>query len=136
MKRIKCTALIFLLLALSGCGNLEKRRDTFVAQMDAFVGKSIDEVIKIKGVPTGTAELVSGGRVVEYAKSNRVTSGGGTFATYRSVYVPSANGGSYVSIPVNHTVPVSTSEENCKLLFTVSKDNIVVNWKAEGNNCY
>lgn len=136
MKRIGWSIIIFLLLILYGCGSLEKRRDTFAAQMDAFVGQSIDEVIKVKGVPTGTADLVSGGRVVEYAKSKMVTSGGGTYTTYRSVYVPNAYGGSYISVPVIQTVPVSTSEANCKVLITVSKDNLVENWKAEGNNCF
>lgn len=136
MKRIKWVALILVLLALSGCGTAEKRRAAFVTQMDAFVGQSIDEVIKTKGVPTGTAALASGGRVVEYAKSNMVTSGGGSYTTYKSVYVPGANGGSWMQVPVQQAIPISTSEANCKVLFTVSKDNIVENWKAEGNHCY
>jgi hypothetical protein len=136
MRKIRWLAFVLLLLSLSACGTSEKRAAEFAAQLDAFVGQSIDEVIKANGVPTGTAALSSGGRVVEYSKSKLVTSGGGAVTTFQNVYVPGPSGGSWTTVPVQTAVPISMSERNCKILFTVSKDNLVENWKAVGNSCY
>jgi hypothetical protein len=136
MRRINCLAFVLVLFSVSACGMAEKRAAEFADQMDAFVGRSIDEVIKANGVPTGTAALSNGGRVVEYSKSKLVTSGGGTVTTFQNVYVPGPSGGSWTTVPVQQAVPISMSERNCKVLFTVSKDNLVENWKAVGNSCY
>lgn len=136
MAKIKLLVLVLTAFAISGCGIVAKRKEAFVAEMDSYVGRSIDEVIKTRGVPTGTAPLSNGGKVVEYSSSKMITSGGGSYTTYESLYIPGTNGGKWAQVPVQNSTPITTSEARCKLLFTVSKDGLVENWKAEGNRCY
>lgn len=136
MKVSKLAILLLATMALAGCGVMEKRKAAFTAELDSYVGKSLDEVIKAKGVPTGTADLSNGGKVVEYSSSKMITGGGGSYTSYESVFVPGPNGGSLTQVPVQKSRPITTSEARCKLLFTVSKAGIVENWKAEGNSCY
>lgn len=136
MNKSGLAILALVTVALAGCGVAAKRKEAFTAEMDSYLGQSLDEVIKAKGVPTATADLSNGGKVVEYSSSKMITSGGGSFTTYKSVYLPGPNGGTWTQVPVQNNTPISTSEARCKLLFTVSKDGLVENWKAEGNRCY
>lgn len=136
MKASRCTAFFLATAVLTGCGIAEKRRDAFQTELSSFVGRPADEVIKARGVPTATATLSSGGKVLEYSTSKTVTSGGGSHVTYQSVYRSNSQGGGYIQVPVTQVDPISTTELRCKLLFVVSRDGFVDSWKAEGNNCY
>lgn len=136
MGKVKLFVLTLAVIALGGCGIAAKRKEAFTAQMDSYIGQSLDEVIKAKGVPTATADLSNGGKVVEYSSSKMITSGGGSYTSYRSVYLPGPNGGTWTQVPVQNNMPIDTTEARCKLLFTVSKENKVESWKAEGNRCY
>lgn len=124
-------------LALAGCASMnEEAARKFQAEMDGYVGKSVDELILARGVPTATAALSSGGKVLEYSTSSTSISGGYSYLTYTPVFVPnSSGGGTWISVPSHQTAPIHTFERNCKLTFQVSPDNKVLNWKAEGNDC-
>lgn len=124
-------------LVLTGCAatNEEAARQ-FQAEMDSYVGRSVDELILARGVPTAAAPLSTGGRVLEYTKSKTRISGGHSYTTYTPVYVPnSSGGGTWISVPSPQSTPIHTSERYCRLTFQVSADNLVMNWKAEGNDC-
>jgi len=127
----------FVLLALAGCASLnEEEVRQFQAEMDSYVGRSVDELVLARGVPTATAPLSTGGRVLEYAKSSTRISGGQSYTVYNPVFVPnSSGGGTWISVPSQHAAPIHSSERNCKLTFQVSADNVVRAWKAEGNDC-
>ena len=124
-------------LALAGCASMnEEATRKFQAEMDSYVGKSVDELILARGVPTATAALSSGGKVLEYSTSSTSISGGYSYLTYTPVFVPnSSGGGTWISVPSHQTAPIHTFERYCKLTFQVSPDNKVLNWKAEGNDC-
>jgi hypothetical protein len=124
-------------LVLAGCASMnEEVARQFQAEMDGYVGRSVDELILARGVPTASAPLSTGGQVLEYSKSQTSISGGNSYATYTPVFVPnSSGGGTWISVPSHQTSPIHTSERSCKLTFQVSADNTVLNWKAEGNDC-
>ena len=124
-------------LVLAGCASMnEEAVRQFQAEMDGYVGRSADELILARGVPTASAPLSTGGKLLEYSKSRTSISGGGSYTTYTPVFVPNTSGGgTWISVPSQQTVPIHSSERGCKLTFQVSTDNIVLNWKAEGNEC-
>ena len=124
-------------LVLAGCASMnEEAARKFQAEMDGYVGRSADELILARGVPTASAPLSTGGKLLEYSKSRTSISGGGSYTTYTPVFVPNTSGGgTWISVPSQQTVPIHSSERGCKLTFQVSTDNIVLNWKAEGNEC-
>lgn len=125
------------LLALAGCAAVsEETTRQFQAEMDGYVGRSADELILARGVPTAAAPLSTGGKVLEYTKSTTRLSGGHSYISYTPVFVPnSSGGGTWISVPSAQSTPIHSSERGCKLTFQVSADNIVRNWKAEGNDC-
>lgn len=125
------------LLALAGCASIdEEAARKFQAEMDGYVGKSVDELILARGVPTATAALSSGGKVLEYSTHRSSVSGGYSYLSYTPVFVPnSSGGGTWISVPSHQTAPIYTSEWRCKLTFQISADNQVLNWRAEGNDC-
>jgi len=124
-------------LLLAGCVSMnEEAVRQFQAEMDGYVGRSADELILARGVPTATAPLSTGGKVLEYSKSRTSISGGNSYTTYTPVFVPNTSGGgTWISVPSHQTVPIHSYERSCKLTFQVSTENIVLNWKAEGNEC-
>lgn len=130
------TALLWALV-LSGCASMnEEVARQFQAEMDGYVGRYVDELILARGVPTASASLSTGGKVLEYSKSRTSISGGHSYITYNPVFVPNPNGGgTWISVPSQQTSPIHASERSCKLTFQVSSDNTVLNWKAEGNDC-
>ncbi len=129
---LACTALI-----LAGCSALnEEATRKFQAEMDGYVGRPVDELILARGVPTATAELSAGGRVLEYSSRRTSVSGGHSYLSYTPVYVPNnSGGGTWVSVPSYQSAPVHSMEWRCKLTFQVSPANTVLNWRAEGNDC-
>lgn len=125
------------LLAQAGCASLnQEAADRFQAEMDGYVGKSADELILARGVPTASAALSSGGRVLEYRSRRTSVSGGHSYLSYTPVFVPnSSGGGTWISVPSPQTAPIQTMELQCRLSFQIGPDNKVLNWRAEGNDC-
>ncbi len=127
-----CFALM--LVACSGLNEEAARK--FQAEMDGYVGRPVDVLILARGVPTATAELSAGGRVLEYTSSRTSVSGGYSYLTYTPVYVPNnSGGGTWISVPTHQTAPIHSTERRCRLSFQVSAANIVLNWRADGNDC-
>lgn len=135
---MRILAVLAVLVSLTGCVSMEERRAAFYNQYDPFIGKTADELVKQKGVPTGSYTLSTGGKVLEYATSRVVTRGGGSMTVFQQVYVPGKDGGTgaWVSIPVDRPMPSRIDEENCKIIFQISPKNIVESWRSEGNACY
>lgn len=124
-------------LALAGCTAMnEEAARKLQAEMDGYVGRSVDELILARGVPTASATLSTGGRVLEYLSSRTSISGGYSYLTYTPVFVPnSSGGGAWISVPSHQTAPLRTAERRCKLTFEVSAAGLVLNWRAEGDDC-
>lgn len=139
MKRV-IGLLVILSLALSGCGlqRIKEQKAKFTETNNQLVGKTYDDLIKEKGVPTGEAKLSNGGKVVEYFNSSTETSGGGSYSTPTTTYVPNPNGGvgTWVQGQQQQHIPVSSHTLSCKLNFVISPQNIIESWKTDGNKCY
>lgn len=129
--------LLTLAALLAGCASYnEEAARAFQAEMDGYVGGSVDELILARGVPTATATLSTGGKVLEYSSSRTSVSGGYSYLTYTPVFVPNnSGGGSWISVPSHQTAPIQTMDLRCKLSFQIAADNTVLNWRAEGNDC-
>lgn len=130
---------IALTLGLSGCGTLstQERQKAFMSENDAFVGKSHDDLIKDKGVPTGTATLSDGSKVVEYYNAQVEVSGGGYYAFPSTTYLTHANGTrTWIYMDHMQTIPVRSWYKICKIDFIVSSTDIVASWKFDGKGCY
>jgi hypothetical protein len=132
--RLIITMLMFAML--TGCVSMEQRKATFNQSLDIYVGKNADELVLAKGPPTSSFTLSTGAKVFEYSHSQTVNRGGDTYTTLQPVFVPNANGGSWVSIPTQRATPLSSYEYFCKVLFKISPANIVESWSAQGNGCY
>lgn len=136
MRRIAVYTLTFSAL-LAGCASMnEEAARRFQAEMDGYVGKPVDELILARGVPTASATLSSGGKVLEYSSSRTSVSGGYSYLSYTPVFVPSSTGGgTWISVPTHQTAPIQSMELRCKLTFQIAPDQKVLNWRAEGNDC-
>ena len=136
---MRLLVLIALVVSLAGCAAARQKREAeaFQARMDALIGGSGDEVLREFGVPTSTVALSDGSRIVEYNKRESRTSGGGSYAVPKTVFVNPGNGspGVWVNTTQQQFTPVTTRTESCKLLFEISPTGIVKTWKAEGNAC-
>ncbi len=121
-----------LALMLTGCGAIQARKERYAAEQNKWVGRSVDDLVSAKGVPTGTFSLSNGGKIIEYAKSESKTSGGGSHTVYKSVY----QNGQWVQVPQQQANPISTYTANCKTIFKASKVNIIESVTLEGNDCY
>lgn len=132
MKRFLVAAMALVLL--SSCTALQKRtgekQDAFGRNMDLWVGRPVDALLREKGEPTGSAGAPDGGRVLEYAKTTIKSGASGPYVV--KIYEPTAHG----RVPQVKDSGISTSDLSCKLVFRVSPDNIVQSWSATGNACY
>lgn len=138
MRYFNMTCLI-LTLVLAGCSTLsnEERQKLFAGENDVFVGKTYDELVLGKGVPTGTATLSDGGKVVEYYNAQIEISGGETYYFPSTVFVQNTTGGgNWVFVEQMRSIPVRSWNKICKLDFVVSPKNVVASWKYEGRGCY
>lgn len=136
MRRIAVYTLTFSAL-LAGCASMnEEAARRFQAEMDGYVGKPVDELILARGVPSASATLSSGGKVLEYSSSRTSVSGGYAYLSYTPVFVPnSTGGGTWISVPTQQTAPIQSMELRYKLTFQITPDQKVLNWRAEGNDC-
>jgi hypothetical protein len=136
MGKVRCLIALFFILVLTGCATRADKKVAFESGLQQFVGQSIDKLMLAKGIPTGTAELSFGKKLVEYSKSHVETSGGNSYTSYQSVYTPNSSGGTWRQVPVQKSVPISSQLVACKLLFVVSAGGIVESWKHDGGACY
>ncbi len=139
MKKTIC-ACVVLALALSGCETqrIKERQAKFEESNNRLIGKSYDDLVRKTGVPSGEAKLTDGSRRVEYLNRQTTISGGGSYPVPIATYIPNRNGvgGFWVYTEGERTIPITSNTYYCKLDFTVSPQNIVVSWSAEGNHCY
>lgn len=139
MKKTILFCVVSSLLFLSGCQtlNFKERQKLFKNENTAFVGKTYDELIKEKGVPTGTATLTNSGKVVEYFTTQTEVSGGGYYGYPGPLYYGNGywgrNWGYYGDMSM---YPVQSWTSSCKLDFVVSPQSVVESWKYEGNGCF
>jgi hypothetical protein len=138
MKKIisVCAALTLL---LSGCQtlSLKERQNLFTTENGAYVGKTHDDLIKGKGVPSGTANLTNSGKVVEYYTAQVEISGGGYYGYPAARFIGNANGGGSWIYPEHmRSFPIQSWTFVCKIDFVVTPQNIVESWKYEGNGCF
>lgn len=131
-----CLASLFV---LSGCAtqSLEERKRMFMDENEAFIGKTYDELVKGKGVPTGTANLTDGSKLVEYYNAQIEISGGGSYTFPTTTYVRNATGGgTWVYVEQMQSIPVRSWNKICRIDFIVSPKNAVESWKYDGKGCY
>jgi hypothetical protein len=125
--------LVVLILLVGACAAPgPSRQQLFAARMDAWVGQHADDLARSLGPPTSLYVLSNGGRVLQYAKSETTTSGGGSYTVNTPVQTPSG----MVSVPQQRTKPVVTTTLQCTLIFSVSPAHVIESWKADGNACY
>lgn len=128
-----------LAIALPGCETLstKERHHEFTSENDAYVGHSLDDLIKGKGVPTGTATLTDGSKMVEYYNAQVEISGGGYYPFSTATYHTHTNG-TKTWVYMNHmqTIPVRSWNKVCRIDFLVNPQNIVESWKFDGKGCY
>ncbi len=132
-----------LCLSLGGCATQGK----YTAKVQTWIGHHTDELISSWGPPSSSTALSSGGKVLEYARSQTVQSGGGTvylpMTNYQSgtvnAYGPtgygSANYGGTTTQQMPFHVPSSISTNWCNTRFTTNPKSIIINWSIEGNDC-
>jgi len=127
------------LVAIAGCGlaRIEEQRARFVEINNGLVGKSYDDLLRTRGIPTRQASLSDGGRIVEYEKSETVTAGGGSVSVPASAYIAHrGGGGTWVHGTTQQAMPVVSRANSCLLGFAISPAGVVEAWKAVGNACY
>jgi len=126
-------------LVLSGCGTLsfEERQKHFMDENEVFVGKTFDELVTGKGVPTGTATLTDGSKMVEYYNAQIEVTGGESYSFPTTTYVQNPNGGgNWIYVEQMYSLPVRSWNKVCKIDFKVTPTNIVESWKFDGKGCY
>ncbi len=135
---MKAAAILLACLTLAGCVTAQQRQEAVRNELSSWIGKTADNLIIARGVPTATATLSDGRRVVEYSYSATTTSGGGSTTVMTSVYKPPTNGGygSWESVPQQRAIPISTSTTNCKALFIINQAGVIAETNSEGNGCY
>jgi hypothetical protein len=111
LKKIGFFSLIsFILLAVCSCTpNWTKIR----SDMDSWNGAPADELYMSWGPPQGTQALSNGNTIVSYSTATNLSTGG-----------------YYAG---NVWVPQDNSTLTCKVLFTIDKEEKIVNWSYSGN---
>jgi hypothetical protein len=138
MKRI-ISICVASAIVLSGCNtlNYKERKQMFTTENNTFIGKTYDDLIKGKGVPSGTASLTDTGKVVEYYNSQLEVTGGGYYGYPHMNYGVHAYGGRNMFYgDYAQSFPVQTWLSVCKIDFVVSSKNVVESWKFDGMGCF
>ena len=102
--------------------------------MNTWIGQHTDTLFVTKGPPTNSVSLSTGGKVLEYSKSQVVTSGGGSYTVMVPVYNPATKLNTMV--PQQRATPVHSDLHECKILYRAAADSRIESWSAQGNNCY
>jgi hypothetical protein len=133
-------------LVLAGCETVPyaQRLATYEAGLNAFVGRSVDEVVIAHGVPDSTFTLTDGRQVLQYTSQRTVTSGGDSWTSWdtvrrtRSFREPDGTVRQVVDeeqVPVQRTNPIVTRDLRCTLRFVIKPDKTVESARWEGNSC-
>jgi len=145
VRRIGCAAVAAAAL-LAGCETIPyaERVATYEAGLNAFVGRSVDDVVIAYGVPGSTFTLTDGRQVLQYASERTVTLGGDSWTSWdtvrrtRSFREPDGTVRQVVDeeqVPVQRTNPIVTRELRCTLRFVIKPDKTVESARWDGNNC-
>ena len=123
-------------LALSGCETMSSkhRHKLFIVENSAYVGKTYDDLIKGKGVPSRVATLSDSGKVVEYYDSQIEYSAGGYYGYPMPRYIGYA--GPWMYADQMPPVPVQSWSTSCKIDFVISPKSVVESWKYAGKGCF
>lgn len=130
---MKKTAIVVCALLMVGCASTQQRKGEFTVAMDAWIGKSADDLVLDKGPPTGSFQLSNGQRILEYLEKETVINRSSGFAASTGIV---SGDGSWFFIPRYTFAPDRSTTWTCKVLFTVTPQNIIESWKSQGNNCY
>lgn len=122
---MKFRALIAVLVIalLSGCATSAK----YNAILDTWMGHDVNELVNSWGYPQNSFKAPNGNTVYVYGSSGSYTMPTQTNTTY-NVVGNTVYGNSY-------TTGGQTLNFWCRTFFEVNDQNIIVNWRWEGNNC-
>ncbi|MES1981001.1 MAG: hypothetical protein V4443_00870 [Pseudomonadota bacterium] len=132
---MKNVMLVMFIAVLAACSSTTGQQSSSMAiKQDAakWVGRSADDLVVAKGVPTNTYLLDGGGREFEY------------FQVYKTLIVKSR-------VPLNTDLRVDAVNQqrglseiysrekskvpSCVLIFEIGADNLVKKWSLEGDKC-
>lgn len=137
--KISSSILLAFTLALTACETLspKERQLAFMAENNAYIGKSLDDLIKGKGVPTGTAVLSDGSKMIEYYNAQVEISGGGYYPFSTSTYHTHKNGTrTLVYVNQLQSMPVRSWNKICRIDYLINQQNLVESWQFDGKGCY
>lgn len=122
---MKFRALIAVLVIalLSGCATSAK----YNAILDTWMWHDVNELVNSWGYPQNSFKAPNGNTVYVYGSSGSYTMPTQTNTTY-NVVGNTVYGNSY-------TTGGQTLNFWCRTFFEVNDQNIIVNWRWEGNNC-
>jgi hypothetical protein len=123
-----------LIAALAACSSAAGPQSSMALKQDAakWVGRSADDLVVAKGVPTNTYLLDSGGREFEYFqvyKTHIIKSRVPLGTDLRRDALNQHRGLSEIYSREKSKVP------SCVLIFEVGADNLVKKWSLEGDKC-
>lgn len=118
----------------AGCASTEQRKNEFASAMDAWIGKSSDDLVTAKGPPRGSYELSTRERVLEYELKPRESAGSTGFGA--STGVVSGGGGSGWFFMPSISFSSAGRGTGCKVQFVVNAKNVIESWKPSGDDCY
>ena len=108
----KAIVRIFVTSLLVGCATTGKFKTT----MDSWLNNDVSQLIQAWGAPSSTFQVPNGNKI------------------YTWLYV----GGTVAYVNYNETLNMVTAGAYsywCKVDFTANRDDRVVQWAAQGNNC-
>ena len=134
MKALKTLGFLTLTLISAGCAG--PTREAYVAQVESFIGRPVDELALNWGPPQGSYTLQNGDTLVEYSKGGE-TIGSGSGTSLGLGGFGSSGGGFGTGIGLSFPLGGGDTQTapGCKTRFTVSPDRVVRSYSLEGNGC-
>jgi hypothetical protein len=142
MKQLVAT--IALSATLAGCATTSG----YNAVLQTWVGDSSDHLVSVWGVPENVYNQSSGGKVLQYSRSNQIVLPGMTTYQAQTTYsngmvsTVSSNGnpvygtyGGTSTTYVPHTSDPTMIATHCETRFTSDASGRITNWSWQGNSC-
>jgi hypothetical protein len=140
---MKAVWIIVVVATLAGCATQEK----FQAKMDRFVGQSEAVVVGTYGPPQNSYVMNDGSKVLQYTRGSTMVIPGST--TYQPVTTNTSGNvtlnqglqttrGTYNQTSttyVQQQAPGTPINLSCTVNFTIDKEGVVRQWRADGNHC-
>lgn len=123
-KVIVLMACAFTLLA---CATTAK----YAAVCDTWLGHNINELVNAWGYPQSSFDAPNGNKVYVYSKSGSFTMPT-QYQTTANVY---GSGNYAYGTSTTNVYGGQTFNFSCNTFFEVNSSNIIVIWRAQGNNC-